>query len=591
MDREKILIVDDDQELWAAYQTVLTPKPTPKTDFNQLLEMFADDLDDNDDLNKVDHSTQIPGYDLTFFSQGEEAYEHVLQEKSLCNMYAVAFIDIRMPPGWDGIKTAQEIRKVDPDIEIVIVTAYTDVSRSQIVNDIGYPAKLLYLRKPFDNEELTQIALQLTTKWKLYQQERQQRQNVEVLLHENQQVKKYLSGMINSMPSMLIGVTGEGWITHWNTEAEKLTGISYETALNQPIEIVLPALKGINDLIYRSAIRSTIEKKEKFLFTYNYINKKSSKSKSILCDVIIYPISVTEENSTLKNSAVIRIDDISEKVKLEEALLQSDKMLMVGGLAAGMAHEINTPLGSIIQNAQVINNRIAPENEKNQRQAEASDTSMEKVHDYLQQRGVIQLLDGIRECGSRTSKLVKSMLSFSHQGSSMVQENLSLLIDEAIHLSMNDYDMKKNYRFRDFEIIKDFDSTMPLVTCKRTKIEQVIMNLLRNAAQSMQEPSMKKQSDGYKPTIKIKLSQQDEYACIEIQDNGPGISEKNQKRIFEPFFTTKEVGVGTGLGLSLSYFIVTKNHNGLINVESELGKGTCFTIKLPFNSQPKSPSV
>jgi len=569
MNRENILIVDDDQELWAAYKSVLQPKPAPKNDLSQLIDMISDG---KEGLGENENHSELPKYDLKYFPQGKEAFEYVLEKKSLNKSFAVAFIDIRMPPGWDGIKTAQQIRKIDKDIEIVIVTAYTDISRSQIVRDIGYPEKLLYLRKPFDNEELTQVALQLSTKWKLYQQEKQQTQDIKNLLKENVRVKTYLNGIINSMPSILIGVTGEGYITHWNTEAEKTTNIHYEEVINRKIESVLPTLESVKELIYRSTIRSTIEKKEKFLFVFQ--------GQSMLCDIIIYPIAVTDENSTLKNSAVIRIDDIGEKTKLEEALLQSDKMLMVGGLAAGMAHEINTPLGSIIQNAQVINNRIAPDDKKNRKQAEASNTNMDDVYNYLQQRGVIHLLDGIRECGGRTSKLVKSMLSFSHQGSSMMKESLPQLIEEAIHLSINDYDMKKNYRFRDFELQKDFDVTMPPVTCKKTKIEQVIMNLLRNAAQSM-----KNMPDGHKPTIRIKLFQQDEYACIEIEDNGPGISEKNQKRIFEPFFTTKEVGVGTGLGLSLSYFIVTKNHKGSISVKSEIGQGTCFTIKLPFNEQ------
>lgn len=576
MSREKILIVDDDRDLWTAYRTVLTL--VPKTDFEQLVELFSE-------TDEADDAAYNSDYDLSFFPQGKEAYESVLEKKAAGQLYAVAFIDIRMPPGWDGIETAQKIREIDSDIEIVIVTAYTDISRSQIVQDIGQPEKLLYLRKPFDNEELTQIALQLTTKWKLYNQQRQQRQAIEKLLIENQQVRKYLNGIINSMPSMLIGVTGEGLITHWNAQAEMFSGLAKKQVQQQSIEQVLPALEGINKLIFLAATQSTIEKKEKFTFNYQYKEQHKEphqsdiNEQSILCDIIIYPISVIEDNSTFINSVMIRIDDISEKVKLEEALLQSDKMLMVGGLAAGMAHEINTPLGSIIQNAQVITNRIAPDNKKNQQQAAASDTSMEKVHDYLQQRGIIHLLNGIRECGSRTSKLVKSMLSFSHQSNSMMLENLAELIEEAIHLSMNDYDMKKNYRFRDFNIVTEFDSSIPPVVCKRTKIEQVLMNLLRNAAQSMQD-----MPGEHQPQILIKLYQQNDYACMEVADNGPGISEENQKRIFEPFFTTKEVGIGTGLGLSLSYFIITKNHNGIISVASKPGKGTCFTIKIPYNN-------
>jgi len=253
-------------------------------------------------------------------------------------------------------------------------------------------------------------------------------------------------------------------------------------------------------------------------------------------------------------------------------------MLTVGGLAAGMAHEINTPLGSIIQNAQVISNRIAPDNKKNQAQAEASGTSIEAINDYLKEREIIKLVEGIRECGSRTSKIVKSMLSFSHQGTSRIKENIPELITEAIDLSMNDYDMKKRCRFRDFDIQTDFDEALPGVICERTKIEQVIMNLLKNAAQSMLE-----MPEGHKPKISIKVRKDNQFARIELQDNGPGIRQKDQKRIFDPFFTTKEVGVGTGLGLSLAYFIITKNHNGIIRVESELGKGTCFIIQIPLN--------
>lgn len=564
MNRNKILVVDDDQEIWPAYSAVLAPGPRPRSEVEQL----ADLLSQNEQTSA--NSEFLPNYELTFMPQGKEAFEHVVEQQVLCQLYSVAFIDIRMPPGWDGVKTAKKIVEVDPDIEIVIVTAYTDVSRSQIIEEIGRPEKILYLRKPFDREELSQIALQLSTKWQLYRQEKQQKKNIEKLLHENQQVRTYLDGIINSMPSMLIGVSGEGWITHWNEQVEKFTGISKDKVLNQSIDEVLPELDGISYLVYRSAIQTTIEKKEKFAFKF--------KDSAILCDIIIYPISVTEETSTLKNSAVIRIDDITERVKLQEIMLQSDKMLTVGGLAAGMAHEINTPLGSIIQNAQVISNRIAPDNKKNQAQAEACGTSIEVIHKYLNEREIIKLVEGIWDCGKRTSKIVKSMLSFSHQGTSRIKENLAELITEAIDLSRNDYEMKKRYRFRDFDIQTDFDETLPAVVCERTKIEQVIMNLLKNAAQSMLE-----MPETHKPQISIVARQDKQFARIEVQDNGPGIRQEDQKRIFDPFFTTKEVGVGTGLGLSLAYFIITKNHNGIIQVKSELGKGTCFIIQIPLH--------
>jgi len=169
------------------------------------------------------------------------------------------------------------------------------------------------------------------------------------------------------------------------------------------------------------------------------------------------------------------------------------------------------------------------------------------------------------------------MLSFSHQSNSKLKENLNEIVDEAIQLSMNDYDMKKQYHFRDFDIQTDYDSSIPAIICERTKIEQVIMNLLKNAAQSMLD-----MAENHQPQIKIKVHQQNEYACIELEDNGPGISSEVQKRIFDPFFTTKDVGIGTGLGLSLAYFVITRHHKGMISVESELGTGTRFIIQIPL---------
>lgn len=108
------------------------------------------------------------------------------------------------------------------------------------------------------------------------------------------------------------------------------------------------------------------------------------------------------------------------------------------------------------------------------------------------------------------------------------------------------------------------------------EIEQVILNLLKNAAQAMIYNPPEKI-----PEIIIRLYQHDRYAVMEIEDNGPGMPEEVRVRVFEPFFTTKKPGIGTGLGLSVSYMIVTNNHKGLMEVRSSLGKGTCFTVRLP----------
>jgi signal transduction histidine kinase len=173
------------------------------------------------------------------------------------------------------------------------------------------------------------------------------------------------------------------------------------------------------------------------------------------------------------------------------------------------------------------------------------------------------------------------MLDFSRQSGSVRGPcDLSALIERAVTLASSDYDLKKSYDFRKIEIIRDIAPDMPHVVCAQTEIEQVVLNLLRNAAQAMAsaEPAVAA------PRIVIRARVSGGMARIEIEDNGPGMDQETQRRIFEPFFTTKPTGVGTGLGLSVSYFIVTKGHGGSIAVDSSTGRGTMFTIELPLDA-------
>jgi len=129
----------------------------------------------------------------------------------------------------------------------------------------------------------------------------------------------------------------------------------------------------------------------------------------------------------------------------------------------------------------------------------------------------------------------------------------------------------------DSAIIKEYEPDLPQVMCCASEIEQVLLNLFKNALQAMEET----ESDEYSPQFTIRLAKETEYIRIEVEDNGPGIPGDVKPRIFEPFFTTKGVGVGTGLGLSVSYMIITQNHNGRFEVESKEGEGAKFIIRLP----------
>ncbi len=279
--------------------------------------------------------------------------------------------------------------------------------------------------------------------------------------------------------------------------------------------------------------------------------------------------------------------DITESRKMENMMVQTEKMMSVGGLAAGMAHEINNPLGGMLQSLQNVIRRMSPGLSANEAEAKACGTRLETIRCYMEKREIFRFLDNIRVAGERASRIVENMLSFSRRSESQkAPVVLAELLDQAVELAAHDYDLKKKFDFRHIRIIRRYEPTLAPVSCAATEIEQVILNLLRNAAQAMGED--KQRTDP--PCITLHLRRENELAVIEIADNGPGMDEQRRKRIFEPFFTTKEVGVGTGLGLSVSYFIITNNHNGSISSESTPGKGSRFIIRLPMTDQLAHPS-
>jgi len=272
--------------------------------------------------------------------------------------------------------------------------------------------------------------------------------------------------------------------------------------------------------------------------------------------------------------------DITERKHLENMMVQTEKLQSVAGLAAGMAHEINNPLGGITQGYQNILNRIDPDKPKNQEIAKKLNLNLYDMYKYLEERKIVTFINGGRDCCERAAGIVKNMLMFSRKSDSAhIPVMLSDLIDHTIELGSTDYDMKKKYDFKFVEIVKEYDEDLPTVNCSSNEIEQVLLNLFKNALQAMEEVSI----DGYKPKFHIRLKKEPGYIRIEIEDNGPGIPDDVKKRIFEPFYTTKPTGVGTGLGLSVSYSIITHNHSGTFEVKSEVGKGTKFIIRLPLS--------
>ena len=378
-----------------------------------------------------------------------------------------------------------------------------------------------------------------------------------------------LKNIIDSMPSVLVGVDPDGQVIQWNREAEVTTGIHAETAMGHHLTQVFPELAETMTMVEQTIREKHPHKESKVL--------RQVGGQARFFDITVYPLLTRPSGG-----AVIRIDDVTDRVRIEEMMIQSEKMLSVGGLAAGMAHEINNPLAGIMQNVQVVRNRLLEDLKKNRETADRLGIRMTDIQNYMSQRNIPTMIEAIMVAGRRAAKIVENMLSFSRKSeSSKTLSNLAELMDTTIELAENDYDLKKHYDFRRIEVVREYDPQAPPVPCETTKIQQVFLNILKNGAQAMAETSALRP-----PRFTIRIKPQAEMVRVEIVDSGPGMKESIRKRIFEPFFTTKPVGIGTGLGLSVSYFIITENHGGTMAVQSAPDAGCCFVIHLPMGDAP-----
>ncbi|MEB0038969.1 MULTISPECIES: ATP-binding protein [unclassified Pseudomonas] len=378
--------------------------------------------------------------------------------------------------------------------------------------------------------------------------------------------QNYLNSIIDSMPSALIALDEQLYVTQWNQEASALSGTPLDEALNQPIFLAFPPMKAFLPKIKHTVERHIVTKIERVTWVKDDVAHHYA--------LTFYPLT-----GGAGRGVVIRIDDITQRLSLEDMMVQSEKMLSVGGLAAGMAHEINNPLGAILHNVQNIRRRLSPDLPKNVEQAEQAGIKLESVNHYLLSREVPQLLDGIQQAGARAAKIVSHMLNFSRLSNrKMAPCDLPALIDQAVEIASNDFDLTIGFDFKGQAITRQFDPNLGPVPGTANELEQVLLNLLKNAAQAIHQ----RVDDSEPGRIVLRTRLNPPWAEIQVEDNGIGMPENVRKRTFEPFFTTKEIGQGTGLGLSVSYFIITSNHKGQMEVHSTPGQGTCFTLRLPL---------
>jgi len=276
--------------------------------------------------------------------------------------------------------------------------------------------------------------------------------------------------------------------------------------------------------------------------------------------------------------------DIDERKRMQKIMIQTEKMVTVGGLAAGMAHELNNPLGAILQHVQNIQRRISDSLPANRTVADEIGADFNLIRRYLDRRGIHDMLAYIAEAGSHAADIITNMLAFSRKGGATLEAtHLARLMDHAVELAACDYDIRKRCDFRTIHIIREYDESLPPVVINRPEIERALLNIVKNAAQALAE-----RHEAVPPLITLRTRRDKAYACIQVVDNGPGMTAEIAGRSLEPFFTTREAGVGSGMGLTVAYALVVDNHRGMISVDSEPGKGATVTIRLPLDAESAS---
>ncbi|MDX1366229.1 ATP-binding protein [Pseudomonas sp.] len=460
----RILLIDDTPSIHEDFRKILLLDSQTEAELDEVeAALFGEEV-----------KAGAPQFELDSAYQGQEGLAMVCQAMRANRPYAMAFVDMRMPLGWDGVETIEQLWQEDPRLQIVICTAYADYSWEEVLDRLDSRDRLLILKKPFDNIEVCQLASTLTAKWEMTQQ----------------------------------------------------------AALQM----------------------SELEAK------------------------------VVERTLEIRQASEALQVEILERKQLQSQLLQAEKLASIGQLAAGVAHEINNPIGYISSNfctlegyyaglLEMLSAYEAVEQTVGSPEVAAKLQSLrERLElDFLKE-DIPQLMRESRQGIARVRQIVQDLKDFSRIDSTQEWQwaNLEEGIDSTLNIVANEIKYKA-------DVVKQY-AGIGEIECLPAQLNQVVLNLLVNAAQAMGPE---------RGTISIRTGMAAERVWIEVADTGQGIAAQVLPRIFDPFFTTKPIGQGTGLGLSLSYGIVQK-HNGTLRVDSEVGLGSTFRLELPVR-QPVRP--
>ncbi|HSQ83084.1 MAG TPA: response regulator [Desulfobacterales bacterium] len=476
-------------------------------------------VDDEADLREVlDISLSDTGYKVFTAENGTQAL-NILNDNDI----PVVVTDIKMP-GIDGIELLRKIKSKNPEAEVIMLTGHGDLELA--IKSLKHEATD-FITKPI-NDDALEMALQRAF------EKIQMRQK----LKDYQRNRAMYDLFINELIQEDVMIIGSDYrILDINETLLKKLGLERKEAVGRYCYEVTHRLSvPCSGEHHKCPLEETLKTRKPTKETHIH---KDKDNKNVYYSISAYPFF---ENGDLIG-AIELSRDITADINSRQAMMQKDKLASIGRLSAGVAHEINNPLTTILTTAMLIQEDIDPAN---------------PMYEELQT---------ITNETLRCRKIVASLLDFARQTKpAKKHHNINDIIKECIRLT------RKQAEFKDVQIEKALSEEVPKLLVDKEQIQQALINLILNASDAT--------DPGGKITISTNFLSDDHFVDIKVSDTGKGIAAEVVDKIFEPFFTTREIG--TGLGLAITHGIIGR-HGGEIRVQSQPGQGTTFTIRLPHN--------
>ena len=427
------------------------------------------------------------------------------------------------------------------------------------------------------------------------EEERKKREKAEKLLEEIKielsivyqklkKAQKETEGLLSTISLVLIEINRQGFVKRWNSAAEKIFRIAESAIVGRLLGLgkVEWPMGSLQDHLADCELRKVTH------FQKVKICNKLQESRFLNVTLTV----VTNDSDKITGYLILAYD-VTEQVHLESQLAQAQKLESIGQLAAGIAHEINTPMQFVSDNTRFVQESFGEIEQwiriyrdllndgkegliTLEKIANIEEDLREAEYDYLSEEiplALTQSLEGI----DRVVKIVNSMKKFSHPGvEKKTEHDVNDSLETTVTVAGNEWKYVADVEF-------DLDKNLPSIPCFPAELNQVFLNLIVNAAHAIEDTI--KQNPDTKGKIYVSTRQVDNQVEIRITDTGSGIPEEIRSKVFDLFFTTKEVGKGTGQGLALAHKVIHGNHGGTIELESEVGKGTTFVIRLPIDPE------